>query len=192
MSFQSGRIAGPVMLIAAFLSTVHPNIKLDTELLFFLAKWPPPASKSQLIWVPPHHTWAGINGRLINISCRSQELALDTALQQAIHPPSVKLIGQTLRKNIHTNRHIDNYNPHKGFLSFEDNSSVTLTCPFAVVQIVTPAWWRYILHISVHIQWSVSYSASLLLPVQKKCIERSEGGCCTKLLNLSQIWWSGR
>ena len=39
MSFQSGRIAGPVMLIAAFLSTVHPNIKLDTELLFFWAKW---------------------------------------------------------------------------------------------------------------------------------------------------------
>lgn len=55
-------------------------------------------AKSQLIRVPPHFTWAGINRWLINISCRSQELALNTALWQATHPPSVKLIWQTSRK----------------------------------------------------------------------------------------------
>lgn len=59
MSFQSGRIAGPVMLIAAFLSTVHPNIKLDTELLFFWAKWPPPRIKVTVNLGPPspHLSW---------------------------------------------------------------------------------------------------------------------------------------
>ncbi len=43
---------------------------------------------------------------------------------------------------------------------------------------------EYIFHIHVHIEWSVS----CLLFQLKKCIERSESGCYTKLLNLSQIW----
>lgn len=192
MSFQSGRIAGPVMLIAAFLSTVHPNIKLDTELLFFWAKWPPPRIKVTVNLGPPspHLSWyqRTTNKYLLQISRARPRHCTSTS-----NTPTKCKVDRTNIKKKHTYKQTyRQLQPSQGFLSFEDNSSVTPTCPFAVVQIVTPAWWRYILHISVHIQWSVSYSASLLLPVQKKCIERSEGGCCTKLLNLSQIWWSGR